>query len=201
MAMINLIPSSQKKSMAYARRNSMILKWVIIMLIAIAGLLVIFGGSLFYIKQDIKAHENSIKSGQKSLSDQNEQKTLERVSEISGRLSLVVDVLSKEVIFSKLLPHIGSLMPEGASLNGLSLSRESAGGIDLTIGATNYIVAAQALANIQASENLLFENADANDIVCDGISNNGPYPCQATIRAVLVKDNPFLLLNQGAGNE
>ena len=106
MAMINLIPSSQKKSMAYARRNSMILKWLVIMLVAIAGLLVIFGGSLFYIKQDIKAHENSIKSGQKSLSDQDEQKTLERVSEISGRLSLVVDVLSKEVIFSKLLPHI-----------------------------------------------------------------------------------------------
>lgn len=199
--MINLIPNNKKNTITYARYNSVLLKWLIMILIVIAGLLVILGGSLFYIKQDIKAHEESINSSKKSLADQNEQATLERVSEVSGRLLLVVDVLSKEVVFSKLLPHIGSLMPNGASLNGLSLSRESAGGIDLTIGAANYIVAAQALANLQASESLLFESADANDIVCDGVSDNSTYPCQATIRAVLVKDNPFLLLNQGVSDE
>lgn len=192
--MINLLTDERKKSIAYAKRNNQLLKWLIILGVALGGMVIIFAGSLFYIKQDIKAHEVSIAKSQASLEAQDEKGTLERVTEISGRLSLVVDVLSREVVFSKLLPHVGSLMPEGTSLNGLTLSRDTQGGIDLSIGARDYYTASQVLTNLQASDNQLFANADANSVDCES-STNAFYPCEVTIRAVLVKENPFLLLN------
>lgn len=198
--MINLLPQDRKRSIDYARKNVLMIRWMLIIIVAIVVLIVISGGSLFYLKQDVKAKEDSIANNKLSLSDQKEEESLKRVSEISGRLSLVVDVLSREVVFSKLIPHIGSLIPDGAALNGLSLSRDTEGAIDLSISALDYNIASQALTNIQASESLLFEGADANNVVCEGITE-GPYPCVASIRAVLVKDNPFLLLNQDKLNE
>lgn len=198
--MINLMPKEQKTSIAYARRNSQMLRWVSMMIIAVVGLVVISAGSLFYIKQESKAYQQSIVDTEKDLKDQNEEKTLERVGEIGGRLSLVVNVLSREVLFSKLLPHLGSVIPDGAILQELSLSRETVGGIDLSIGAVDYETASQILVNLQASESLLFQGADVNNVVCEG-TENPKYPCLVSIRAVLVKDNPFLLLNSEDNNE
>lgn len=198
--MINLIPKDKKSNIAFARYNRIVLRWLIIMVVAVFGLFVIFGGSMFYIKQDIKAHETSIEDSKRSLAEQDEKKTLERIASISARMSLIVDVLSREVVFSKLLPHIGSIIPDGAALNGLTLSRDSQGGVDLVIAAVDYATASQALTNLQASESLLFESVDATNVNCDGVSN-GIYQCQIEITAILVNDNPFLLLNQGEKNE
>lgn len=198
--MINLIPSEKKTTIAYARRNAFLLRWLSMISLAVIGLFIIFGGSMFYLKQESKAFEQSISTTQKSLESQKEKETLERVAEISGRLSLVVDVISREVVFSELIPHIGALMPNGTVLQGLSLSRDTQGGLDLSIGATDYITASQALVNLQSSDSLLFEGADANNIVCEGIEDP-VYTCVASIRAVIVKDNPFLFLNQEKKNE
>lgn len=90
-------------------------------------------------------------------------------------------------------------MPDGTILENLSLSREQSGGIDLSIGAINEFAASQALANIKTDNNLLFTAADANSIICENVDT--PYICTASIRAILVDENPFLLLNQGASNE
>ena len=198
--MINLIPTDKKTSIAYARRNTIMLRWLSMVSLAVLGLAIIFGGSMFYLKQENKAYAQSIASTKKSLESQKEKETLDRVAEISGRLSLVVDVISREVIFSKLIPHIGALMPDGTVLQGLSLSRDTEGGLDLSIGARDYISASQALVNLQSSDSLLFEGADANNVTCEGIEDP-VYKCVASIRAVIVKDNPFLFLNQEKTNE
>lgn len=196
--MINLMPPAKKEAISYARHNTRLISWLIGIGFAAAGLVLIVGGGLFYLKQDSKTLQKSIAETKQSLLAQDEKATLERIDEISGRLSLVVDVLSKEVLFSKLLPHVGALMPEGTILRDLSLSREQEGGIDLSIGAVDYLSASQALVNLQDSRSLLFTGADANKIDCEGGVADAPYVCTATIRAVMAEDNPFLLLNQGA---
>lgn len=197
--MINLIPTDHKQSTTFARYNTKLVGWLIGIAIAVFGLVVVVGGGLFYINQDVKNYKESIAISEQTLKAENEEETLARVAEISGRLSLVVDVLSREVLFSKLLPYLGSIMPDGTVLENLSLSREQAGGIDLSIGAVNEFAASQALANIKAEDNLLFTAADANSITCE--NKDTPYLCTVSIRAVLVDENPFLLLNQGETNE
>lgn len=197
--MINLIPTDHKQATTYARYNTKLVGWLIGIAIAVVGLAIVVGGGLFYINQDISNYKVSNNEAEATLKADNEEETLSRVAEISGRLSLVVDVLSKEVLFSKLLPYLGTIMPDGTVLESLSLSREQAGGIDLSIGAVNEFAASQALANIKAEDNLLFTAADANSITCE--NKETIYLCTVSIRAVLVDENPFLLLNQGETNE
>ncbi|MCA9347904.1 hypothetical protein KC867_00680 [Candidatus Saccharibacteria bacterium] len=165
-------------------------------------LIVIIGGCLFYIKNDIRANNKETERVKQMLVEQNQEDTLVTVSEINGSIALIDDILSKELVFSELIPHIGSLMPQGASLNSLSLIRDSQSSINLDIGAMDYHVASQALTNIQSSDNLLFETADANQINCQiQVTSSNPYPCEASIKATFIKDNPFLLINRGEATD
>lgn len=199
--MINLLPPSRKQAVHYARLNSFLVNWIVGILVAVLGLLLISGGGLFYIQQDRKSHEQSITNAEAALKKQKEEETLTRVDSISNRLSLVVNVLSKEVQFSKLLPHVGSIMPDGTVLNDLSLTRDEQNGIELSIGAIDHTTASQALVNLQAADSLLFAGADINSVSCDGDPAETQYVCTASIRVLLVKDNPFLMLNEEGKND
>lgn len=196
--MINLIPTEHKREIHFARLNAKLINWLIGCAIVFAGLAVITAGSLFYLKQDVSSYQRQIDDGNKQLVDQKETETLKQVAEMSGNFNLVVNVLSREVLFSKLLRYVGSVMPEGTVLQDLNLSRDGSRGLTLTIGATAYDRAAQALVNLQSDENLLFKGADATKIDCESNESKDPYVCAATIRTILTDDNPFLLLNQEA---
>lgn len=198
--MINLLPPDKKQVIRFARLNSRMVGWLNGALIVFAGLAVITGGSLFYLNQDINGLQKNINDAEQSLKEQKEDETLRQVADMSGNFNLVVDVLSREVQFSKLLQHLGTLMPSGTILQDLSLSRDGTRSLTLSLGATDYDRAAQALFNVQSDESLLFEGADATSINCEN-DDLEPYICVAVIQTVLTEDNPFLLLNQGGGDE
>lgn len=199
--MINLMPPAQKEAILYARRNNFLIRWIVAILLAAVGIVVVAGGSLFYLSKDTKAYEEKNNETKAILAAQNETETLSRVSEISGSLKLVVDVLSSQVIFSELLPHIGEIMPSGTVLQDLSLNSQLKGGIDLEIGAVSQQAAAQAQVNLSDRANGVFEKADINSLTCGVSDEPTPYPCKVTIRALFINgENPFLLLNQGDDN-
>ncbi|MBA2279098.1 hypothetical protein H0V99_01490 [Candidatus Saccharibacteria bacterium] len=199
--MINLMPPEYRQAISFSRRNTALIKWLIGIGIAATGLVLIAGGSMFYLKQDSKSLQQSIDSTKADLKSSNEEETLKRVAEISGSLKLVVDVLSREVLFSKLLQQIGLVMPSGTILQDLSLSRDLQGGIDLLVGASSYNTATQAQVNLQDQANGIFEKADIQSLSCEESSGVSGYPCQASMRALFIKDNnPFLLLNQEKDN-
>ena len=194
--MINLMPPDKKQAIHYARHNTTLIGWITSIGFAALGIVLIAGGGLFYLKQDTKSYQAAIADTRAELHAQNETETLARVSEISGSLKLVVDVLSREVLFSKLLQQIGLVMPPGTILQDLSLSRDLAGGIDLLVGSVSYDAATQAQVNLQDASNGIFEKADIQGLNCDETKEGTVYICQTEIRALFLKDNPFLLLNQ-----
>lgn len=199
MSMINLMPPAHKEAILYARRNSILMSWILGIGIAAAGILLVAGGGLFYLKQDTSSYRKSIEETKAELAAQDEAETLARVGEISGNLKLAVDVLSHEVLFSKLLQQIGEVMPQGTILQDLSITSNLSGGLNLLIGATTYQAATQAQVNLADKSNNIFEEADIVSLTC--VAEDAPdprYPCTASIRALFLKDNnPFLLLNQG----
>lgn len=197
--MINLIPTAQKKAISYGRRNTTLVKWIIGAVIAFVGLVAITSGALFYLGQDINNYKKDIATLEDNLKEQKQEEVLADVSELNANFSLVVNVLSREVLFSKLLKHIGAIMPKGVILQDLSLSSDSSA-LTLNLSATDYQKAAQALVNLKAESNLLFREADANSVDC-GSSNNPNYPCTASMQVLLTTENPFLLLNQGDSDE
>ncbi len=199
--MINLLPTSLRKDISYARRNRTLLHWNIILV----GILLLFGlvvaGGYVYIGHGIKNYENQVKTAQEDLKLQQIDTTQAKVQSISDNVKLIDQVLSKQVLFSKLLQELGTLMPPGAVLERLELTGETSGAIDLTVMARNFTSATQVPINFADPSNKLFEKVDTLSVSCSGTPTgstelNTQYPCRVTIRVLFKKPNPFLLTNQ-----
>lgn len=193
--MINLLPPAETENILYARRNTRLLKWITVVCISIVGVVVIVGAGQIIIKRTSDQVSRQVEAGKQSLKVQKLDETQAHVEDISASLKLVTEVLSRQVILSKLIPQIGAVLPSGTALTSLQLNKLE-GGIDLTIATTDYEKATQVQVNLADPENKLFSKADINNIDCAARSDDPRYPCQTTIRALFVDDNPFSFLNQ-----
>ncbi len=199
--MINLIPDAVQKDIAYARRNTKLRNWILIFLASIAGVGIITMFGLFYINQNIRNYQSQISRTQEELNSQHIDEVQKKVQGISDSLKLVVQVLSKEVLFSKLIRQIATAIPRNAILTDLDISKIQ-GGIDISAAATDYSTATQVQVNLQDPANKIFDKADLININCGkvnaGSAISGRYPCTVTIRAQFAKTNPFLFINNGS---
>lgn len=192
--MINLLPPEIKQDILYARRNTKLLHWCIALVFAIIGAIIILSGGFLYTQQSIHAINNQNTQASNQLNNQKLEETQKKVQDMSNHLKLVVQVLSKEVLFSKLLQQIGSIIPPKAILTDLKISKAE-GGIDLTAIAADEFTATQVLVNAQDTSNKIFDKADLLNITCAATSTADPrYPCTVTIRARFAKDNSFLFI-------
>jgi hypothetical protein len=195
--MINLMPPQSKEDTLYARRNVKLVKWIIAIIIAAIGSFAIIAFGQLYLIQSTKTYSRQIEEGQEKLRIQKLEETQNRVNEISSSMKLVLQVLSREILFSKVLRQVGAAVPTGAVLTQLTINKVE-GGIDLTFEAKDYQTASQILINLQDPENKVFESADIEDISCDTeLQSNRTYLCQVSIRALFGDNSPFLFINDG----
>jgi len=192
--MINLMPPDAKKALQYARSNASLVKWTMgcLVIIAAMGATVVVGD--FYIDSTKRSLTASTAQTKKTIADQKLDKIQEQAQDLSDGVKVIVQVLSKEVLFSKLLQQIGNIMPSGATLGDIQLSNTINGAIDLTANAIDYQSATQVQVNLQDPKNNLFAKVDTQNVSCsDGAQQSSEtldskYKCQITIRA-LFKDN------------
>ncbi len=191
--MINLLPNDYRQSLRYARRNSALLKWLIGILIAVFLLATTVITGLTFLKLETKRYTKIAQDTRQELKNQNLEETLNKVQNISSNLKLIVQVLSKQVVFSELIKQIGSVMPPGAVLSNIEISKID-GGIDLTANSKNYETATQIQVNLSDPNNKLFDKVDIISVNCSG--SNPTYPCVVNMRALFTKNNPYLFVNQ-----
>lgn len=194
--MINLLPPGLKQDYRYARRNRQLVQWALFFILAIAGVLVITASGLVLMDDSIDSYKGRIASEQSQLASQDITGVSRQVASISNNLKLMVKVLSKEVLFSKLLKQLGSITPPNVILTNLSISQtESA--IDITAQTGSYNAATQLQANLADPNNRIFSKADLVNITCTSPdkATNPKYPCTASLRAAFTGDNPFLFIN------
>lgn len=195
--MINLLPNETKQQVSFARRNTTLRKWVIATAIGVAGIAIVFAAGLWFIHRSTNSVQAQVTATTEQLKAQKLDETQKRVAEISDSVKLASQVLSKQVLFSKLLTQIGAVMPAGAALQSLSIN-STQGGIDLTAVATNYETASQVQVNLADPANKIFEKADIVTVNCQTTTTPTEYPCQVTIRALFTKNNTFQYATQGA---
>jgi hypothetical protein len=193
--MINLLPPDVKQEIAYARRNTKLLRVVSAGGAAIAGMLVIILFGYIFIHNSMVHYQTQIAQSQDTLKTQKLDETQKRVETISSDLKLIVQVLSKEVLFSKLVKQIGSAMPANSVMSNIDISKVQ-GGLDLTANAVDYQTATQVQVNLQDPANKLFDKVDIISVTCGG-TTNPRYPCTVIMRALFTKNNPFLFINNG----
>jgi Tfp pilus assembly protein PilN len=192
--MINLLPPDIKESFAYARKNTLMLKWATALGVAVVGVFVIIFFGQVYISQAIDRLEEDIAQSEQNLQDQNIEEVEARVQEISNSLNLVVDVLSEQILFSSLIRDVGSVIPEGAVLRNLTIN-ELDGGINLSADTTDYETATQVQVNLEDPSNEIFTQADILNIRCQSDPpEDEPYPCQIELRALFGPNSQFLLI-------
>jgi Tfp pilus assembly protein PilN len=193
--MINLLPSDMKTSLAFAHHNTKLIKIIIGLGIGTIGIILILAVGYLYLQQEVNSAKTSIKDSEASLKQQNETETLARAQEINSSLTLVVDVLSQEILFSKLLREVASVIPPNTVLQDLSLSSELDGALNLEIGAKDYNAATQVQVNLEQRPDSIFERADLNGVNCrTADAEDAAYPCTANLTAIFSKDNNFTLL-------
>lgn len=201
--MINLLPPELKTNIRYARRNMLLRNWAIALVISISTIGSVVGMGYLYLYQTTATYAKQIEQGKTNLASQKLEETQAEVQNISNNLKLVIDVLSREVLFSGLITQIGTVIPDGAVLTSLSISSVE-GALDLQLAAVDYETGTQAQVNLADAENKIFDKADILSIQCasnndsDGLA--GTYPCNVQVRAQFSKDNPFLFIKpKGSG--
>lgn len=192
--MINLLPPAVKQDYTYGARNSKLLSWIVAFVVGIIGLGLITTYGLVTMQHSSNSFEVQVASAQEQLKLQNLQGTEKQVKELSSDFKLVVQVLSKEVLFSKLLHQIATVIPSNAILTGLTINQTS-GGIDITAAARDYDTATQLQVNLQDPTNKIFSKADIVSISCSTSAQNLSYPCTVQIRALFSNSNPYLFIN------
>jgi Tfp pilus assembly protein PilN len=197
--MINLLPPNVKQDITYARRNSVLVKWCMTMVLGIAAIIAVVFIGLVYMDQSIKSYTADADLARDQLKSQKLEDTQAKVESISSSFKLVIQVLSKQILFSKLIKQIGSAIPNNASLTELRINQVK-GGLDISAVAKDYKTATQVQVNLQDPENEIFEKADIINITCGSASDDTRYPCTVNIRALFsTKNNQFLFLAPSAG--
>ncbi len=192
--MINLLPTDYREDIFYARKNTILIKWLVVLVISSLGVALIIVSGLLYTRHlaQVQSKENSAKL--ESLKSQNIDEVNKELATISDNIKLTLQVLSKEVLFSKLIKQIGSILPANTALDGLTIESIE-GGLTLKASAQDVESATQLQLNLEDKNNGIFEKADIDNISCKTESSGG-YPCTVLIRAVFKKqNNPYLFID------
>lgn len=198
--MINLLPPDIKSDIAYARKNTVLIRWITAFVFVIIGVFFVVLVGQLYLNQSKKTYASQIDEGKTQLKEQKLEETQARAQEISDNVKLAVNVLSKQILFSKVVTQIGKVMPDGTVLTGLSINQLS-GGIDLIARAKDYNTASQVQLNLQDPNNKIFEKADIVSTECNSTPTTDnlvetTYPCRITVRALFAKNNSFLFIDK-----
>ncbi len=193
--MINLIPNNLKEDIVFARRNTLLLRASVGIIGVIVGGLLIIGAGNLYLANETKSFNKAAEQTAAALEAQDLTATKTRIKELSNGLKLILQVLSKEILFSKLLKQAGAVMPEGSVLSTIEIS-EVEGGIDINAFAKDYQTATQVQLNLADPQNKLFEKVDIVQVTCYKRAQEGsPYPCSVGLRALFADNNPYLFIN------
>lgn len=199
--MINLLPPEVKENYSYGRRSQKLLPWTAVLVLALVGLaLIAYYGSIS-LNQSASAYQKQISSSQQALQKAHVNDVKTKVSNISSSLKLVDKVLGREILFSKLLQQITTVVPNGVNLTGLNINQDD-GAIDIVANASNYQTATQLQANLTDPSNQIFAKADLVNVNC-GKTNTADkdpiHPCTVTIRALFGTNNQYLFINNEPG--
>lgn len=197
--MINLLPPEVKSGYHFARRNVILRHWVTAFLVALIGLGVLGTYGLLALHESTMSYNGQIVAAQATLQKEQLNQTKRQVEDMSNSLKLAVQVLSNEVLFSKLIQQIGAVMPGGTVLTGLTIGQVQ-GGLELTAQSTDYTAGTQIQVNLADPTNKIFSKVDIESIKCGGgteATTQSIYQCKVQLRALFNADNAFLFINQG----
>lgn len=129
--MINLMPDEAKQELRAARTNTLLIRYMAVIVMAFAFLVMILGGSYYLLDQ---TRQSSL-----TLIDANDTKaavyssTQQQVTALSSQLAGAKSILNQEILYSNVLVNFAQQMPGGTVIDEITLNNASFAGTPLTL--------------------------------------------------------------------
>jgi hypothetical protein len=148
--MINLLAPDDRRQLAAARTNTLLRRYVFLMALVIAVLIVEMVGVYLIIGNDKARNEAVIQENEQKTTGYAETKQL--ATQFKSDLATAKVILDKQVPYTKLITGVAAALPQDARLDTLALNPESFGTPTvLTIHTKSYGLAIDIKASLQKS--------------------------------------------------
>lgn len=131
--MINLMPDTDKREIRAARTNVILGRYIIVILLAFAFLVLLLAGSYIVLSQNKQSAERLIQVNSTKADAYSSTKA--QVDSLSASLAATKSILDQEILYSNVLMNIGQQMPAGTVLSSISLDAASFTGTPVTLKA------------------------------------------------------------------
>lgn len=194
--MINLLPPEVKEMRSYGRRNLLLVRWSLLCLGAAILLMGIAAAGYIFITNAEQSAVQTKTQTEAAIQTAKLDEVSAEFDAFSSNLKTVTQILSKQVLFSSLIRQIGSIIPDGATLNSVSLS-DADNALSLDIKVSSPDLAPTVQVNLENEQNGLFEKADIISVSCLTDASK-QQSCTVSVKALYRKDANFLFLNSVA---
>lgn len=183
--MINLLPPDEKKQLVASRANSLLLRYNIFLLGALAFVLLAIGVTyVFLTSTQATAEETVVKNAEQVVSYAAIQ---QKEQQFKDNLATAKEILDKEVIYTKAILAISQLLPSGIVLQNLSLDAQTFGTQTPLVVQAKSLDAAVSLKN-SLEQSPLFSNVHFLSInATTGAGSSGAYPVAVTLNVTINK--------------
>jgi Tfp pilus assembly protein PilN len=180
--MINLLPPATKKQLYAARSNTLLIRYNILLLVAILFLAIAIGLTYLYLSSVRAANENTVKANSAQEATYASVKT--KAKSFRDNLSADKLVLNQSFNYANLVQEITKLLPSGVVLNNLTLDTKSFGTETTFAFRTKSFAAALELKDA-FQKSSLFSNAHFASIAG---SEDRTYPLTVNLSVTIKKD-------------
>lgn len=167
--MINLLPPEVKDEIRFGQLNITAIQYAVLILAVSLSLVAVLFFGVTVISGDEQSLEQAIEEKSVVLSDL--EGSVAEAKDLESSIDTISALLAREVSFSELLQDIGSVIPDGASLSGLSLTGDESLPLRIDAEVNSQPLAAILRENLENSD--LFSNADIQSITASNIDEQG----------------------------
>jgi Tfp pilus assembly protein PilN len=182
--MINLLPLEEKRQLRAARGNTLLIRYNIFLLGAVAFLGLAVGFTYVYLNTAKANAESTIRENSAKVS--NYASIEAQAQQFRDNLSVAKTILGNEVVYTKVITEIAKLLPPGVVLEALNLDAKTFGTeTTLVAKAKDYPSALALKDSFQKSP--FFTNVHFLSISSDASSTPG-YPFSVSLNVTIKKD-------------
>lgn len=181
--MIDLLPPEEKRQLRAARSNTLLIRYNLLLLGAVAFLGLAFGVTYVYLRNTKNNAEQTITQNNAKVGSYAAVTT--QAQEFRTNLAIAKQILNQEVTYTKVILAIAKLLPSGVILQNISLDSQTFGTeTTLTAQAKDYASALALKDSFQQSP--LFSDVHFESITTTGTS--GRYPITVSLNVTIKKD-------------
>jgi Tfp pilus assembly protein PilN len=135
--MINLLPPDLKEQIRFAKLNRMALRYLRVVVAVVVVLGVIFAGALYLVKQQAAGVGTDVSSSQQTIDSLNSS-VIPLAQDASNRLTAIQYVQSTQTHFSKVISDLASVLPQGVTIDSLTLNGNTKLPVTMSLTANTY---------------------------------------------------------------